>query len=52
MEGKRHLGAAIGTETLKKAYVQEKVATWIAEVDRLTKVAETQPICRLDPWFS
>ena len=38
LEGKRHLGAAIA---FIKAYVQENVATWIAEVDRLTKVAET-----------
>ena len=42
-EGKRHLGAAIGTEAFKEAYVQDKVETWVQEVDRLTTIAETQP---------
>ena len=42
-EGKRHLGAAIGTEVFKEAYVREKVATWVQEVDHLTTIAETQP---------
>ena len=36
-EGKRHLGAAIGTESFKIAFVKKKVTTWVQEVNRLTK---------------
>ena len=42
-EGKRHLGAAIGTQAFKEAYVRERVATWVREIDRLAAIAETQP---------
>ena len=42
-ESKQHLGAAIGSEEFKQAYVREKVATWVQGVDQLTTVAETQP---------
>ena len=43
MEGKRHLGAAIGTEAFKEVYVREKVAKWVLEVDSLMTIALTQP---------
>ena len=42
-EGKRHLGAAVGTDTYRTTYVQEKVAVWVHEVERLTHFAVTQP---------
>ena len=42
-EGKRHLGAAIGNDAFKEKYVREKVATWVEEVERLTRIAESQP---------
>ena len=42
-EGKRHLGAAIGTEAFREAYVRDKIATWVQEIDRLTTIAKTQP---------
>ena len=42
-EGKRHLGAAIGNDAFKEEYVREKVATWVEELERLTRIAESQP---------
>ena len=42
-EGKRHLGAAVGTNSFKTTYVQEKVAVWVREIERLTHFAATQP---------
>eukprot|EP00794_Sanderia_malayensis_P000855 gene855-147_t len=33
-EGQRHLGAALGSESFKKAYVKEKVAGWHDELVR------------------
>ena len=42
-EGKRHLGAAVGTDSFKTTYVQEKVAVWVRKVERLTHFAATQP---------
>ena len=42
-EGKRHLGAAIGNDAFREEYVREKVATWVEEVERLTRIAESQP---------
>ena len=42
-EGKRHLGAAVGMDTFKTTYVQEKVAVWVCEVECLTHFAATQP---------
>ena len=34
-EGKRHLGAVIGSETYKREYCEEKVDTWIKELSTL-----------------
>ena len=42
-KGKRHLGAAVGTDTFKTTYVQEKVAVWICKVECHTHFAATQP---------
>ena len=39
----RHLGAAIGNDAFKEEYVREKVATWAEELERLTRIAESQP---------
>ena len=36
-EGKRHLGAALGSEDFKTKYIKEKVATWCTEVKTLQK---------------
>ena len=42
-EGKRHLGAALGTPVFVESYVQQKVAGWAREVERLSSIAATQP---------
>ena len=41
--GKRHLGAALGTGTFIKEYVQEKVVMWKAELDKLASIAKSEP---------
>ena len=43
IEGKRHLGAAVGTEQFKNEYMQEKVAKWCNEIESLTEIAKSQP---------
>ena len=43
VEGKRHLGAAIGKCTFAESYVERKVSGWVREVDRLPSIAATQP---------
>ena len=42
-EGKRHLGAALGTEKFKITYVNEKVEEWCKEMKSLSKLSKTQP---------
>ena len=41
--GKRHLGAALGSETFKKEYITEMVTKWCSELEQLALVAESQP---------
>ena len=43
VEGRRHLGAALGTESFTESYVKGKVQEWVEEVTRLTKIATSQP---------
>ena len=42
-DGKRHLGAIIGSQSFKDEYVNEKVEKWCQEIERLIKIEETQP---------
>ena len=42
-EGKRHLGAAIGTAEYKNSYIEEKVQDWCRRLKKLAKIAKTQP---------
>ena len=42
-EGKRHLGAVIGSDSFKREYCEGKVNTWIKELSTLCEFAETQP---------
>ncbi|XP_064388231.1 uncharacterized protein LOC135336398 [Halichondria panicea] len=42
-EGKRHLGTAIGSHSFTKEYVTGKVEEWTQEVERLARVAVSQP---------
>ena len=40
-EGQRHLGAALGSESFKEAYVNEKVAEWHKELEHLSIIAKS-----------
>ena len=42
-EGKRHLGAAIGTQAFVESYIERKVSEWVNTVERLSSIAHTQP---------
>ena len=42
-EGKRHLGAVIGSNSFKKKYCEEKVDSWMKELSTLCEIAESQP---------
>ena len=42
-EGKRHLGAAIGSNEFRVKYVIEKVDEWIDELKTLSAYAKSQP---------
>ena len=43
VEGKRHLGAAIGKQTFIKSYVQRKVSEWVGEIECLSSITTSQP---------
>ena len=44
LEGRRHLGAAVGTPQFISAYVEQNIAEWVKEVERLSSAfAITQP---------
>ena len=42
-EGKRHLGAVIGSQQYKDLYCKEKVESWKSELETLALIAETEP---------
>ena len=42
-QGERHLGAVVGTPEYRKAFVEEKVAKWVRDVEELTDIAEDHP---------
>ena len=41
--GKRHLGAALGTDEFKNSYMSEKVNEWCSKMQRLSEIANSQP---------
>ena len=43
INGKRHLGAALGANTFTEEYVSSKVREWVKEIMHLSVVATTQP---------
>ncbi len=43
VEGRRHLGAALGTRSFTEAYVNDKVHEWMGEVVQLSLIASSQP---------
>ena len=42
-KGKRHLGAAIGSQDFKIAHANEKVNSWCEEITKLTEYANSHP---------
>ena len=42
-DGKRHLGAALGSADFRREYAEEKVSEWCAEIKKLSDFAVTQP---------
>ncbi|PFX33527.1 hypothetical protein AWC38_SpisGene1544 [Stylophora pistillata] len=42
-EGRKHLGAALGSRAFFEEYVDERVEEWVAQVTRLAEFATTQP---------
>ena len=43
INGKRHLGTALGANTFTEEYVSSKVREWVKEITHLSAVAITQP---------
>ena len=43
LEGRRHLGAVIGSKEFKDQYCQEKVDKWLREVESLAEISKSQP---------
>lgn len=44
-EGRRHLGGALGFGSFTEEFVKVKVKKWVADVERLSLVAQNQPHC-------
>ena len=42
-QGRRQLGAALGSRSFTEEYVTSKVAEWIKEVEKLATIAACQP---------
>ena len=45
-EGRKHLGAALGSRSYLEHYVGDKVEDWVGEVTRLAEFARSQPQAR------
>ena len=43
LEGRRHLGAVIGSKEFKDQYCQEKVDKWFRELESLAEISKSQP---------
>ena len=43
VEGKRQIGAVIGTEEFKLKFVSEKIEKWVQDVNQLSEIAQEQP---------
>ena len=42
-DGKRHLGAVIGTDKYREEYIREKIDQWKSEIITLTQIAQIEP---------
>ena len=49
-EGKRHIGAALGSEEFKEEFVKEKVQKWTADVHELSAIAKEEPQAALSAY--
>jgi hypothetical protein len=49
-EGKRHIGAVIGTEEFKEQYVKDKVEKWVKDVKQLADIAKEDPQAALSAY--
>ena len=43
IEGERHLGAVIGSESYKAEYITKKVEKWIQDIEQLTEIGKDEP---------
>ena len=43
VEGKKHLGAPLGTDVFGEYFISAKVAKWVEEIKQLSIIAESQP---------
>ena len=43
VDGRRHLGATLGTISFAETYVRNKVQEWVGEMARLSSIASSQP---------
>ena len=41
--GKRHLGASLGTDEFTTQYMNDKVSSWLIQLENLNKIAESNP---------
>ena len=42
-EGRKHLGAIVGTEEYRDLFIDEKITGWIDEICTLSKIAQHAP---------
>ena len=49
-DGKRHIGAALGTQEFKEAYVMKKVQKWKSDVKELSAIAKEEPQAALSSY--
>ena len=43
VEGERHIGAALGSESFRTTYVKQKVDKWVKDVEELASIAKEEP---------
>ena len=43
LEGKRHIGAALGAEEFACNFIKDKVEAWVGDVQELVSIAKDQP---------
>ena len=42
IQGRRHLGAALGTSQFRNKYIMEKIKKWVEELHVLSEIAKIQ----------